>query len=164
MKNKIYNIYRALLRGKSPVVSAIFAGMMVAICLLFVIAPQTTSADFANTTNASFVAKAAAQNDEKVVKTIKVIVTAYSSTPDQTDSTPFITASGKDVADGIAANNLLPFGTKIMIPNLYGDKVFTIEDRMNQKMGNYHVDLWMPSTALARNFGVKIANIEVLED
>ena len=40
-------------------------------------------------------------------------VTAYSSEPNETDDTPFITADGSHVADGIAASNLLPFGTKI---------------------------------------------------
>ncbi len=48
--------------------------------------------------------------------TIKVIVTAYSSSSLQTDSTPFITAAGTEVRDGIIANNLLAFGTKVKIP------------------------------------------------
>src|SRR3989344_1044153 len=65
-------------------------------------------------------------NQYKVEKTIDMVITAYSSTPDQTDDTPFITASGKQVADGIVANNLLPFGTKIRMPDLYGDKVFVV--------------------------------------
>ena len=95
---------------------------------------------------------------------IKVVVTAYSSCPEETDDTPFITASGKSVADGVVANNLLPLGTKIRIPELYGDKVFVVEDRMNSKKSDYHVDIWLPSKTLALNFGVKTAEIEILEN
>ena len=52
------------------------------------------------------------------------IVTAYSSTPDQTDATPFITANGTTVHDGIIAANWLKFGTRVRIPDMFGDKVF----------------------------------------
>ena len=101
---------------------------------------------------------------EKAIRTIKVVVTAYSSTPDQTDSTPFVTASGKQVADGIIANNMLPFGTKVMIPELYGYKVFTVQDRMASYKSKYHIDIWMPSRPLAVNFGVKTVDMEVLQN
>src|SRR3990167_1248447 len=40
-----------------------------------------------------------------------VTITAYSSTPEETDSTPFITASGTHVRDGVVAANFLPLGT-----------------------------------------------------
>lgn len=98
----------------------------------------------------------------KVVKMLKVIATGYSSTVEQTDSTPFITASGSTVRDGIVANNLLPFGTEIRIPELYGDKIFVVEDRMNKRKGYYHVDIWFPEYAQAKEFGAKITYIEVL--
>jgi len=96
-----------------------------------------------------------------VVKTIKTIVTAYSSTPDQTDDTPFITASGKHVANGVIAYNKLPFGTKVRIPELYGNKIFTVWDRMHQRMK--HFDIWFADTQEAKNFGAKITTIEVVE-
>ncbi len=83
-------------------------------------------------------------------------VTAYTSLPDETDSTPFITASGEMVRDGIVATNLLPFGTKITIPALFGDKVFVVEDRMNEKM-KHSLDIWMPTKAKALYFGVHYA-------
>lgn len=89
-------------------------------------------------------------------------ITAYSSTPEQTDDTPFITASGSTVRDGIVATNLLPFGTKVKFPELFGDKVFIVEDRMHQrKMNNF--DIWMSSTEAARKFGITFARIIVLE-
>ena len=136
---------------------------MIAICLSGVIMPQATSADFVSTANAAYVAKIT-NEASGVVKTIKVLVTAYASVAEETDDTPFITASGKTVADGIVANNMLPFGTKIKIPSLYGNKIFTIEDRMNKRMGKYHVDIWMPNVPMAVNFGAKTAEIQVLEN
>lgn len=38
------------------------------------------------------------------------------------------TASGKWVADGMVASNVLPFGTQVKIEG-FGDKVFVVEDR-----------------------------------
>ena len=94
-------------------------------------------------------------------KTIRAVLTAYSSTPDQTDDTPFITASGKHVANGVIAYNKLPFGTKVRIPELYGNKIFTVWDRMHQRMK--HFDIWFADTQEAKNFGAKITTIEVVE-
>lgn len=88
-------------------------------------------------------------------------VTAYSSTVWQTDANPFITAAGTRVRNGIVAANTLPFGTKIMIPEVFGKKVFTVEDRMAPK--NHHkIDIWFPTVQEAREFGVKRAKILVL--
>lgn len=88
-----------------------------------------------------------------------VTVTAYSSTVDQTDSTPFITASGTHVHDGTIAANFLKFGTKVKFPSLYGDKIFTVEDRMKS---DYKVDIWFPTRQEAKNFGVKRVEMEIL--
>ena len=104
------------------------------------------------------------QTEIKVVKKIRVLTTAYSSTVCQTDSTPFITASGAYVKDGIVANNLLSFGTKIRIPEIYGDKIFVVEDRMHWKKGYYHVDIWFSSYWDAKTFGVKDTYIEVIKE
>jgi 3D (Asp-Asp-Asp) domain-containing protein len=101
--------------------------------------------------------------DLKVTNRTKVIITAYSSTVWETDDTPFITAAGTPVRDGIVANNLLPFGTKVRIPELYGNKIFVVEDRMNKKKGDNHFDIWFPSHGEAKNFGVKTAYIEIIE-
>ncbi|MFA4880706.1 MAG: hypothetical protein WC650_03735 [Candidatus Doudnabacteria bacterium] len=90
-----------------------------------------------------------------------VSATAYSSTVDQCDSTPFITASGQYVRDGIIATNFLPFGTKVKVPELYGDKVFEVQDRMNARYST-RVDFWMPSRGEAIKFGLKQIKIEVL--
>ncbi len=94
---------------------------------------------------------------------IRVVITAYSSSIWETDDSPFITAAGTWVRDGIVANNYLPMGTKIRIPELYGEKIFVVEDRMNRKQGNYHIDIWFPSYQAALNFGAKRTYIEILE-
>ncbi len=94
---------------------------------------------------------------------IKMVITAYSSEVQQTDSTPFVTASGDMVKDGIVANNLLPFGTKIKIPELYGNKIFEVQDRMNWRKSYYQLDVWFPKYEQAKNFGTKKEIIEILE-
>lgn len=94
---------------------------------------------------------------------IDVVLTAYSSTTWQTDDTPFITASGRYVEQGIVANNMLPFGTKIKIPEIYGDQIFVVEDRMHPRKGYYHVDIWFATYDDALNFGVKETYIEIVE-
>jgi len=91
-----------------------------------------------------------------------VTVTAYSSTPDQTDSTPFITASGTGVRDGIIACNFLKFGTRVRFPDIYGDKVFVVEDRMALK-NNHKIDIWFETREDAKQFGVQQLKVEVLK-
>lgn len=97
-----------------------------------------------------------------VVASRWVTVTAYSSTADQTDSTPFITASGTDVRDGIVACNFLRFGTRVRFPQIYGDKVFVVEDRMALK-NSHKIDIWFASREQAKEFGIKQLIVEVLE-
>ena len=104
-----------------------------------------------------------ANNSQKTYRKIKVIVTAYSSTTWQTDDTPYTTANGSEVRDGIVANNMLPFGTAIKLPELYGNKVFTVEDRMHSRKSKYQVDIWFPTLEEAKAFGVKETYIEVVE-
>lgn len=100
--------------------------------------------------------------DRKITRTMRVTATAYSSTRDQTDASPFISASGVHVFDGMVAANFLRFGTKIRIPDYYGDKQFVVLDRMNARFSN-RVDVWMDSRGKAIQFGVRHVRIEVLE-
>lgn len=90
-----------------------------------------------------------------------VTITAYSSTPEETDSTPFITASGTHVREGVVAANFLPIGTAIKIPELYGDRLFVVEDRMHERNSD-KVDIWMPTKAEAKQFGKQTARIVVI--
>ncbi len=95
------------------------------------------------------------------VKYYVVTATAYSSTVDQTDDTPFITASGTHVRDGVAAANFLPFGTVFKIPDLYGNKIFIVEDRMNRRYQN-RVDIWFSERQTALEFGIRQIRIEIV--
>lgn len=99
---------------------------------------------------------------ETAKKTLTVRSSAYSSTRDQTDHTPFITAAGTRVRDGVVAMNGLPFGTRIRIPEHFGDKVFVIEDRMHARWGRKRVDIWMTSRQAARQWGVRTVLVEIL--
>ncbi|MCX6731821.1 MAG: hypothetical protein NTX55_02435 [Candidatus Parcubacteria bacterium] len=101
-------------------------------------------------------------NPVKEIREITVPITAYSSTPDQTDDSPFIVANGTFVHDGVVAANFLPFGTKIKIPGVFGEKVFTVEDRMHRRF-KQRIDVWFPDRQSALKFGYKILKVQILE-
>jgi len=98
-----------------------------------------------------------------VNKELVVEATAYSSTIDQTDDTPFIAANGTYVHDGVVAANFLPFGTLIKIPEIYGDKIFIIEDRMHRRFQK-RIDIWFPDRQSALQFGYQELKIQILEN
>ncbi len=102
--------------------------------------------------------------DAKPRKTFTVAMTAYTSDPAQTDDTPCITASGMDVCErdqeDVVAANFLPLGTRVRIPELYGDRVFTVQDRMNARYDK-RMDFWMKDIKDAKKFGLKRATVEV---
>jgi len=91
------------------------------------------------------------QGRVSALETITAIVTAYSSTVDQTNSDPFTTASGERVRDGIVANNCLPFGTKVLI----NDKEYEVLDRKNRRYGCEWFDIWQETREEALEWGVK---------
>ncbi|HVM90789.1 MAG TPA: hypothetical protein VMU11_02755 [Verrucomicrobiae bacterium] len=100
-------------------------------------------------------AKAAAPAAKpEVIKTTHMDSTAYTSTPEECDGDPFVTADGSDVADGVVATNVLPFGTKIRLPTVFGDKIFTVHDRMNTRY-SYRVDIWMADHDAMIQYGLK---------
>ena len=99
----------------------------------------------------------------EVIREYVISMTAYNSEPGQTDSTPFTTADGSTVRDGILAANFLPFGTKVRIPSLFGNRIFEVHDRMNPRY-NLRADVWMANKSDARKFGLKRnVKIEVIE-
>ena len=107
------------------------------------------------------------ENENKVVKSAYYTITAYNSEPGQTDDSPCITANGFNVCkhgieDTIAAN-FLSFGTKVKIPELFGDRVFIVRDRMNRRYQS-RVDVWMLEKQDALNLGRQIAKIEILKN
>lgn len=95
-------------------------------------------------------------------RAVTVVATGYSSTPDQTDETPFITATGARVYDGLIAANWLPFGAQVKFPELYGDKIFMVDDRMNERYGYGRIDIWFDAPRdEVRKFGVKKLRMEI---
>lgn len=94
--------------------------------------------------------------DRKPMSILKVVATAYSSDPNQTDDTPCAPAMWKyDLCENFLkygeentiAANFLPLGTKVRFPELYGTKVFTVRDRMNSRynydqIGYYRIDFY----------------------
>jgi len=99
-----------------------------------------------------------------VTRSYYVTATAYTSTPDQCWGNPFITASGKRVYDGLIAANGLKFGTKVRFPEMYGDKIFTVDDRMSSRHGSNRVDIWMDGPrSKALQFGKRYLKMEILE-
>ncbi len=113
---------------------------------------------------------------EKPVRVAKrsmvVVATSYSSEAAQTDATPCIPAMWKfnlcdyfertGIEDTIAAN-FLPLGTEVRFPDLYGDKIFVVRDRMNSKYnGKSRIDFWKSTKASAIKFGAQRITMEVL--
>ena len=98
---------------------------------------------------------------------ISTTITAYNSEVGQCDDSPCITANGfnvcKHAKEDTVAMNGIKMGTKVRFPELFGDKVFVVRDRMNARYGSNRADVWMISKADAKKFGVKNARMEVLE-
>ncbi|MEK7084518.1 MAG: hypothetical protein AAB932_04755 [Patescibacteria group bacterium] len=107
--------------------------------------------------------------EREPVKTITVVATAYNSMETQTDASPCITANGhdlcrqyKEVGDGnTIAANFLRIGTQVRFPELFGDKVFVVRDRMNERYGRGRIDIWLPEYDEAVAFGVQRIEMEV---
>ena len=108
--------------------------------------------------------------DRKPTRVVLSVMTAYSSEAAQTDASPCIPADWKynlcehyekyGEQNTIAAN-FLPMGTKVRFPDLYGDKVFVVRDRMNARYGVGRADIWMPTKVEAKQFGVKKVTMEI---
>jgi 3D (Asp-Asp-Asp) domain-containing protein len=90
--------------------------------------------------------------------TLHVVSSAYAPTKYQTDASPCITASGTRVRPGVIATNFLPLGTIISIEN----KKYIVEDRMNARYTGYIIDIWLPSTQEAINFGRQVFDITIV--
>jgi len=93
-------------------------------------------------------------------KTMYITATAYSSTKDQTDGNPYLTAIGTPVREGIVAANFLPIGTVVRFPDKFGDQLFVVEDRMHEKFG-LQVDIWMSNFEEAKKFGIQYLKMEI---
>ena len=100
-------------------------------------------------------------NPKVIGRTVYVTSTGYNSLPEQTDDSPFIAADGSHVYWGMVAANFLPFGTKIKIPEYYGDKIFIVHDRMATRFSD-RVDVWFEHKSDALKWGRRTVKIEVI--
>jgi len=89
----------------------------------------------------------------RVLRSGHVMATAYNSIPNQTDDTPWTTASGTRCREGVIASNFLPIGTKDMIDG-FGNRVFIVEDRMNKRY-TQRIDIWFREYHEAMDFGIR---------
>jgi 3D (Asp-Asp-Asp) domain-containing protein len=131
---------------------------------------QTTAAVHAKSAYDGVTFPTAGKRDARRI--MYVVATAYSSEAAQTDDTPCMPAMwGFDlcvyyenygIADTIASNDL-PLGTQVRFPELHGDKVFTVRDRMNKRYtGKSRIDFWLTEKSEAIQFGVKRIKMEIL--
>ena len=108
------------------------------------------------------------ENDEREIAYVKMIIfSAYNSEVGQCDDTPCVTANGfnvckHDIEDTIAMNGI-KLGTKIRIPELFGERVFEVRDRMNARYSSNRADIWMKNKKDAKQFGVRLARVEILK-
>ena len=87
--------------------------------------------------------------------TTRATITAYSSSVDECDDTPFITASGTRTRLGVIACPVYyKFGEIFKIDGEY----YICEDRMSTKYP-HRFDIWFPSKQEAKEFGIKIKEI-----
>ena len=161
-------------RGRNLLICLIATGILIGFLAVFELRSQEAEADLVLVSknlnnlatiegNSLLLISNPSSPEPSVTRKILVVATAYSSSTWETDEDPYITAAGTQVREGIVANNFLTFGTKIRIPELYGDKIFVVEDRMHWLKGNYQIDIWFPSYWQALNFGAKRTYIEILE-
>lgn len=93
-------------------------------------------------------------------KKMDILVTGYSSTPDQCWGDPFITASGARVHVGtMACPPEYAFGTKIEID---GMGTYVCEDRGGAIKGN-HFDMWFESRGEALQWGKRIVEARIIQ-
>ncbi len=90
-----------------------------------------------------------------------VTVTAYNTVPGQTDDTPCIAASGKNIcgrSDVVACPKKYKFGTKFKIEG----KIYVCEDRTAAKYGE-RIDIsFGKDVAGAKEWGKQVLEVEIL--
>ena len=97
----------------------------------------------------------------EVVKSYMGELTAYTSREEETDDTPTIGADGTEVHWGVVATNAYSFGTKMRFPDVFGDEIFVVTDRMNSRY-KHRIDIWFPAYELADDFGLQNTRVEIV--
>ena len=147
------------------------------------VTPEVVVRDIARKVRSSFVTTDPYGPHMAVRPTFRVRATGYNSHAAQTDSTPFITATGARTQLGIIAvsRDLLaddiPYGSLVRLKDLgnyhdgrgYGkhqdfldtQDVFIVEDTLHWRKQN-QIDVWFPTLSQAREWGVRQVELELL--
>lgn len=101
-----------------------------------------------------------AQNEYQLVAK----VTGYSSSVNETDDSPTITASNTTTRHGVVANNCLPLGTEIELKGLRGVEsgIYYVEDTKAPRFGCEWIDVWRSSKGSARKVGVQHTTVRIV--
>lgn len=99
---------------------------------------------------------------DEVKKTFFSQVTVYHSLPHETSGDPFITALGTRTRDGVLASNCLAFGTRVRLPELFGERVFVVEDRLAAGKTCFVLDVWREYNPNNPSFGAPVTKVEIL--
>lgn len=95
---------------------------------------------------------------EPMSGTFRATITAYTSSFEETDEDPWITASGREPESGlVACPRRFAFGTKLKI----GGRVYECADRLHPRY-DQRFDIWMETKEDARAFGRRRLRVEVL--
>jgi len=111
-------------------------------CLRELYEPKTITISRPNDTEVESGDTSVAEGDEPMEDILVAEVSAYTSSEDETDTSPFLTADGtnlKKVYECTVATNDHDFGTKLAIEDV---GVCTVHDRMNSRYTN-SIDIYM---------------------
>lgn len=98
--------------------------------------------------------------EQSLVQPLLVVegnISHYTASVDETDDSPTITASNKEVEKGFVANNCLPFGTKVVI----NGELLEVQDRMNRRYGCEHFDVFVETKSEAYEKGRFFSSVSV---
>ncbi|MDL2345571.1 hypothetical protein QOL99_15650, partial [Deinococcus sp. MIMF12] len=136
-----------------------------------VVRPQATPAQAAQTRAQTIEqAQTVLAQGARTGRSVIARATAYNSLAAQTDSTPFITATGTRTRPGVVALSrdllrVFPYGSRITVEDLSGKynhllrgRVFYVEDTMAARKTN-SIDIWMGTRSQALQFGARQVRI-----
>lgn len=113
-------------------------------------------------------------------RALLLTATAYTSAVRETDSTPYLTATGARTRVGVIAVSpdmlrSLPYGSRVRLEDmgengrgagrfnyLFRDRVFIVEDTMHPRKRE-RLDVWLPERSTAIRFGVRTVRVTVLQ-
>ena len=100
-----------------------------------------------------------ARGPVEIIEILPAVVTAYTSSRDETDADPFTTASGERAGLGIVACPArYEFGTAVEI----NGEEYICDDRMHKRFREQdRFDIWVETKAEAKEWGIKKLEVEI---